>query len=136
MNILETIQGIIKPVSKIVDDVVTTKEEKGKIIEKINDAENELEQFINNQVTSRHQTDMKSDSNLSKNIRPLILIFLMSSFFVLSLLNGLEIIKIEKAFTDMLSSWGSVALMFYFGSRGFEKVTSISGNLFKKRRDK
>ena len=70
-------------------------------------------------VTRRHQSDMSSDSWLSKNIRPLTLIALVILFAALSFMKADEYI-IEEV-TMLLHT----LVMFYVGSRGIEKISTI-----------
>lgn len=73
-------------------------------------------------LTSRHEADMKSDSWLSKNIRPMVLIFLLMAYsgFALASIFGYET---RGAYVELLGTWGMVVMSFYFGGRTVEKVT-------------
>ena len=70
------------------------------------------------QLTTRHQNDMLSDSWLSKNIRPMTLIYLMGLFTVAFFMEVPQ--KIIELLRDLLMT----AFVFYFGSRTFEKITA------------
>ena len=81
------------------------------------------------EVSTRHQNDMKSDSWLSKNIRPLSVAFLTISTMVLAYLTifilSPEHIDIITPWLDLLKTLLITIYAFYFGSRGIEKVQSI-----------
>ena len=80
------------------------------------------------ELTARLQADMASDSWLSKNIRPLVLVFLLSAYTVFAGLSiGSE--TINPIYADMLKDMLTAAFGFYFVSRGIEKVTDkiVSG---------
>ena len=79
------------------------------------------------EVTKRWDSDMKSDSWLSKNTRPLTLIFLTVSMILLILLDSLEIqFIVNTEWIDLLKSLLITVYVAYFGSRGVEKFKSIS----------
>ena len=77
-----------------------------------------------NERTLRHTSDMKSDSWLSKNIRPLVLVYLMIAWTVFAFMSAYGL-GIDVAYVEMLSDMLMAAFGFYFVSRGIEKVTSI-----------
>jgi hypothetical protein len=79
------------------------------------------------EITKRWSSDMKSDSWLSKNTRPLTLIFLTASLVIFILLDGFEInFSIDGGWIDLLKSLLITVYVAYFGSRGAEKFKSIS----------
>tara|TARA_R110002012_G_scaffold51747_1_gene133429 strand:- start:628 stop:1077 length:450 start_codon:yes stop_codon:yes gene_type:complete len=79
------------------------------------------------EITKRWSSDMKSDSWLSKNTRPLTLIFLTASLVIFILLDGFEInFSIDGSWIDLLKSLLITVYVAYFGSRGAEKFKSIS----------
>ena len=79
------------------------------------------------QVTKRWESDMKSDSYLSKNTRPMTLIFLTISLVIFILLDSSELIfSIDTGWVDLLKSLLITVYVAYFGSRGVEKFKSIS----------
>lgn len=78
------------------------------------------------EVTKRWQSDMQSDSWLSKNIRPLSLAFLTIALFLYIILDSaLEGFKIDNAWIDLLSSLLLLVYGGYYGARAVEKVTKI-----------
>ena len=73
------------------------------------------------ELTKRRQADMSSDSWLSKNIRPLVLIFLLiayTGFAIASMFNY----ETRGSYVELLGNWGMVVMSFYFGGRTFEKI--------------
>ena len=79
------------------------------------------------EVTKRWSSDMKSDSWLSKNTRPMALIFLTISLIVFILLDGFDIaFSIDTGWIDLLKSLLITVYVAYFGSRGAEKFKAIS----------
>ena len=79
------------------------------------------------EVTKRWDSDMKSDSWLSKNTRPLTLIFLTVSMVFFILLDSLNIeFGVSSEWIELLKSLLITVYVAYFGSRGVEKFKSIS----------
>ncbi len=141
MNILANIlgkevSGILQNLTGFVDKLVVTKAEKAKIIQEITNAENQIQLQIQQTITERHQTDMNSDSWLSKNVRPMVLLAIIFLFLLLSFFDGANWLNVPEGYISMLKNWGELAFMFYFGSRGLEKITSQSGVLTSKLFDK
>ena len=88
----------------------------------------ELEQDVieMQEVTKRWQSDMTSDSWLSKNIRPLSLAFLTISLFIYIILDSsLDNFKVDAEWIDLLSSLLLLAYSGYYGARSVEKVAKI-----------
>jgi hypothetical protein len=87
----------------------------------------EMDMVEMQEITKRWDSDMKSDSWLSKNTRPLTLIFLTVSMVLLILLDSLEIqFVVNNEWIDLLKSLLVTVYVAYFGSRGVEKFKSIS----------
>jgi hypothetical protein len=79
------------------------------------------------EVSSRWRADMKSDSWLSKNTRPLALIFLtVSSVFIMSVDSFHLQFEVNTAWVDLLKTLLVTVYVEYFGSRGAEKITKIN----------
>jgi len=72
-------------------------------------------------VSERWLADMASDSWLSKNIRPLTLIYILTAFNLMSVLDGFGF-HIAEAYVNLLGQWGMVVMTAYFGGRTLEKV--------------
>ena len=77
-----------------------------------------------NNVTGRWTADMTSDSWLSKNIRPMTLIYLLSAYSVFALLDGGGY-RIAEAYVTLLGQWGMLVMTAYFGGRTVEKVMEL-----------
>lgn len=84
--------------------------------------------------TLRHQADMQSDSWLSKNIRPLSLVYLLGLFTVLALVDSITLLSfdVQQHYVDLLQALLLTAFSFYFVSRGIEKVAQAVKNPGKK----
>ena len=79
------------------------------------------------ELTKRQQADMLSDSWLSKNIRPMMLIALFIAYIGFALASVFDL-DTKTAYVDLLGQWGMLAFSFYFGSRGMEKIAEIWAN--------
>jgi len=137
MPILGTILGsaageLIKNLGNVVDKFVTTKSEKEQ-------ANKELQKVIFNhqvsleqELTKRQQADMASDSWLSKNVRPMALVFLTVMTVALAYLTIFYLqvgkSKLMEPWLTLLTTLLSLVYTFYFGSRGFEKITNMIMN--------
>jgi hypothetical protein len=77
-----------------------------------------------NNVTDRWKADMSSDSWLSKNIRPGTLVYILSAFIVMALLDGAGY-KIAESYVTLLGQWGMLVMTAYFGGRTVEKVMEM-----------
>ena len=77
-----------------------------------------------NNLTQRQQADMASDSWLSKNIRPLTLIYILVSYLALAILDA-SVIDIAESFVVLLGQWGMLVMSFYFGGRTLEKIIDM-----------
>jgi len=114
---------LVKGVGGIIDDLHTSKEEKLaaelKIKQLISDYEVEMEKNI----TSRWEADLKSDSWLSKNVRPLVLIFLIVCTMLLIFIDaGALNFEVKSSWVDLLQLVLITVIGAYFGGRSLEKV--------------
>lgn len=78
------------------------------------------------ELTKRMQADMASDSWLSKNIRPMTLIYILTAYLALAILDALGL-EISDNFISLLGQWGMLVMSFYFGGRTLEKVMDMKG---------
>ena len=79
------------------------------------------------EVSSRWKSDMKSDSWLSKNTRPLALIFLTSSAVIMMSIDSFHLqFNVDEAWIQLLKTLLITVYVAYFGSRGAEKITKIN----------
>jgi hypothetical protein len=75
-------------------------------------------------LTKRAEADMASDSWLSKNIRPMTLIFILMAYTVFGLMSAWEI-EVNQAYVELLGQWGMLIMSFYFGGRTLEKILAM-----------
>ena len=114
---------LVKSVGGVIDNLTTSKEEKLEAERKIQDliANHEVEMEKN--ITERWKMDMQSDSWLSKNIRPLVLVFLVVSTVLLIFIDaGAISFTVEDKWTDLLQLVLITVIGAYFGGRSLEKV--------------
>jgi hypothetical protein len=95
----------------------------GELAKMANDTE--LFKTEQNNLTSRQQADMASDSWLSKNIRPLTLVAIFTGYFTFGIMdaNG---VKANESYVQLLGQWGMLVMSFYFGGRTLEKIMEIT----------
>tara|TARA_B100001939_G_C16382746_1_gene380695 strand:+ start:30 stop:422 length:393 start_codon:yes stop_codon:yes gene_type:complete len=114
---------LIKDVGSVIDNLTTTKEEKLAAEQKIKELISNHELELQKQVTNRWEADMKSDSWLSKNVRPLVLIFLVVSTVLMIFIDaGLIAFNVEQKWTDLLQLVLITVIGAYFGGRSLEKT--------------
>ena len=121
----------IKDVGNIIDDLHTSGEEKAEAKQKIEQILAAAEQAAQAQVSARWEADMKHGSWLSKNIRPLTLIFLTFVFTILSVFDGnLEIgdkaFTIGAAYVPVYQTLLMTVYAAYFAGRSIEKVKQVA----------
>jgi len=75
-----------------------------------------------NNLTQRMQADMGSDSFLSKNIRPMTLIFILLAYSGFAIASIFEY-ETRGAYVELLGQWGMLVMSFYFGGRTLEKIS-------------
>ena len=78
------------------------------------------------ELTKRMQADMASDSWLSKNIRPMTLIAILTGYFIFAGLSAAGI-QVNEAYVKLLGEWGMLIMSFYFGGRTLEKIIDMKG---------
>ena len=114
---------LIKDVGGVIDNLTTTKEEKLAAEQKIKELISNHELELQKQVTNRWEADMKSDSWLSKNVRPLVLMFLVVSTVLMIFIDaGVIAFEVEQKWTDLLQLVLITVIGAYFGGRSLEKV--------------
>jgi len=114
---------LVSKVGGVIDNLHTSKEEKLAAELKIKDMIMGYEAEMQKQVTERWKVDMNSDSWLSKNIRPLVLVFLVVATILLIFIDGGVIsFKVEDKWTDLLQLVLITVIGAYFGGRSLEKV--------------
>jgi len=114
---------LVKSVGGVLDNLTTTKEEKLAAEQKIKDMIMGYEAEMQKQVTARWSMDMNSDSWLSKNIRPLTLIFLVISTVLIIFIDaGVLQFEVKSSWVDLLQLVLITVIGAYFGGRSLEKV--------------
>lgn len=88
--------------------------------------ETDLYKTEQNNLTDRLKSDMASDSWLSKNIRPMTLVYILVAYLLLAILDA-SVIDIADAFVELLGQWGMLVMSFYFGGRTLEKIMDMKG---------
>jgi hypothetical protein len=76
------------------------------------------------ELTKRQQSDMLSDSWLSKNIRPMTLIAILAGYFTFAMMSAFDM-DTNKAYVELLGQWGMLIMSFYFGGRTLEKIVDM-----------
>ena len=128
MNILGMFTGggakdLVKGVGGVIDNLHTSEEEKLEANQKIKELISSYEIEMEKNITERWKMDMTSDSWLSKNIRPLVLIFLVVSTVLLVFIDaGVIAFEVKASWVDLLQLVLITVIGAYFGGRSLEKV--------------
>jgi len=77
-------------------------------------------------LTERLKADMASDSWLSKNIRPMTLIFILVAYSTFAMMSAFDL-ETNQAYVELLGQWGMLIMSFYFGGRTLEKIMDMKG---------
>jgi len=78
------------------------------------------------ELTKRLQADMTSDSWLSKNIRPMTLVFILAAYFLFAMMSAYGY-DANESYVTLLGQWGMLIRSFSFGGRTLEKILSMRG---------
>tara|TARA_R110000851_G_scaffold79130_3_gene174354 strand:+ start:364 stop:756 length:393 start_codon:yes stop_codon:yes gene_type:complete len=114
---------LVESVGGVIDNLHTSKDEKLAAELKIKELVSNYEAEMQKQVTERWKMDMQSDSWLSKNIRPLVLIFLVVSTILLVFIDaGVIAFEVKSSWVDLLQLVLITVIGAYFGGRSLEKV--------------
>ena len=114
---------LVKGVGGVIDNLHTSKEEKLEAERKIKELMANYEIEMEKNITSRWEADLKSDSWLSKNVRPLVLIFLIVCTMLLIFIDAGAInFEVKSTWVDLLQLVLITVIGAYFGGRSFEKV--------------
>ena len=113
---------LVKGVGGVIDNLHTSKEEELAAEQKIKELISDYETKMEANITDRWKADMNSDSWLSKNVRPMILIFLVVSTVLMIFIDaGTIAFTVEQKWTDLLQLVLITVIGAYFGGRSFEK---------------
>lgn len=115
--------GLIKEIGGVIDNLTTTEEERLQAKERIQKLLEEADKDAQQQVTERWKYDMQSDSFLSKNIRPLTLVFLTVMFTLLAFTDGnIGEFSIQKEYIPIFQTLLITVYGAYFVGRTWEKA--------------
>jgi hypothetical protein len=89
--------------------------------------ETDLYKTEQNNLTDRLKADMSSDSWLSKNIRPMTLVYILVAYMLLAILDA-SVLDIADSFVELLGQWGMLVMSFYFGGRTLEKIMDMKSS--------
>jgi hypothetical protein len=116
---------------KVLDKVLPDPEAKARAMAELQKVQNEgklaelnADNVEAQEISKRWEADMKSDSWLSKNIRPVTLLYILTAYLALAILDAIGL-EISDSFVTLLGQWGMLIFGAYFGSRGLEKITEI-----------
>ena len=113
---------LVKNVGGVIDNLHTSKEEKLEAEQKIKELIANYEVEMEKNITDRWKADMNSDSWLSKNVRPMVLIFLVVCTVLMIFIDAGSInFHVEEKWTDLLQLVLITVIGAYFGGRSFEK---------------
>ena len=123
MKILEKLFGeTASGIANIMDRFVQTKEEKHEAEKEIQKLFQNFEIEMQKNTTERWKFDSNSDSWLSKNIRPIVLLILVISTILLVFVDaGVLEFDVKESWVDLLQIVLITVIGAYFGSRGLEK---------------
>ncbi len=128
MSLLSTIFSsgateLVKGVGGVIDNLTTTDEERAEAKLKIEEMAANLDIQMQKEVSARWTQDMNSDSWLSKNVRPLTLVFLTFIFVILSFFDGnVGGFEVSKEYIPVYQTLLMVVYGAYFAGRSIEKV--------------
>ena len=121
--------GVIKEIGNAIDKLTTTEEEKLEIKKQVQQILEDADTKAQEQVSDRWKSDMQSDSFLSKNIRPMVLIYLTVIFSSLAFFDGnVGSFKIAKEYIPIFQTLLVTVYGAYFVGRSWEKGKQIMNN--------
>ena len=121
--------GVIKEIGNVIDKLTTTDEERLEVKKQIQQILEDADTKAQLEVSKRWEADMKSDSFLSKNIRPMILIYLTVIFTSLAFFDGnVGEFKIAEEYIPIFQTLLVTVYGAYFVGRTWEKAKSITNN--------
>ena len=121
---------LVEGVGGVLDNLTTSKEEKLEAKRKMKKLISDYETKMEQNITDRWTADMNSDSWLSKNVRPLTLIFLVVSTVLMIFIDAGTIqFTVEEKWTDLLQLVLITVIGAYFGGRSFEKTKKQNGKV-------
>ena len=116
-------KDLVEGVGGVIDDLHTSEEEKLEAAQKVKELVSNYEVEMEKQITDRWKSDMASDSWLSKNVRPMVLVFLVVSTVLMIFIDaGAISFDVEPKWTDLLQLVLITVIGAYFGGRSLEKT--------------
>ena len=116
-------KDLVEGVGGVIDDLHTSKEEKLEAERKVKELVSSYQSTLEKEISSRWNADMNSDSWLSKNVRPLVLVFLVISTVLMIFIDAGTInFNVEAKWTDLLQLVLITVIGAYFGGRSLEKT--------------
>ena len=128
MNILGKIfsggaKDLVEGVGGVIDNLHTSKEEKLEAERKVKELVSSYQNTLEKEISSRWNADMNSDSWLSKNVRPLVLVFLVISTVLMIFIDAGAInFEVKDTWVDLLQLVLITVIGAYFGGRSLEKT--------------
>lgn len=114
---------LVKSVGGVIDNLSTSKEEKLEAERKIKELILNHESKVQEEVSKRWDSDMKSDSWLSKNVRPITLMFLVLSTVLMVFIDaGAISFEVDEDWKELLKMVLITCIGAYFGGRSYEKI--------------
>jgi Holin of 3TMs, for gene-transfer release len=127
------IAAIMSIGEKVLDRVLPNPEAKAQALAELTKIQNEgklaelnADNIENQELTKRLEADMKSDSWLSKNIRPMTLLIILAGYFIFAFMSAFGL-DANEAYVSLLGQWGMLIMSFYFGGRTLEKIVDMKG---------
>ena len=115
--------NIAEKISNIIDKHTFSKVEKAQFEKEMTQIFLDAESTIQESVTERWKIDLKSDSYLSKNVRPLVLIFLIVSTVLMVFIDAGAInFNVDSEWKELLKLLLTTTVAAYFGGRSYEKI--------------
>jgi hypothetical protein len=125
---LDTIVGVgMKLIDKLIPDPAAKAQAQLELAKLAQDgklAEIQADTAEQQELTKRAQADMASDSWLSKNIRPMTLIFILVVYTAFAGMSAGDI-EVNNNYVELLGQWGMLIMSFYFGGRTLEKIMDM-----------
>lgn len=125
------IAAIMSIGEKVLDRVLPDPAAKAQAMAELQKVQNEgklaelnADNIENQELTKRLEADMKSDSWLSKNIRPMTLLIILAGYFVFAMMSAFGL-DANEAYVSLLGQWGMLIMSFYFGGRTLEKIVDM-----------
>jgi len=114
---------LVEGIGGVLDELITSKDEKLEAERRIKELIAKHEVEMEKEISSRWSADMASDSWLAKNVRPLVLIFLVVSTVLLVFIDaGVIAFEVKASWVDLLQLVLITVISAYFGGRSLEKV--------------